>query len=328
MQSDTDKRAAAIAALGCYDHSSRNKNMFKPLLAGKAPEDLSKLIYPLLASPKLDGIRCVKVDGQALSRHLKPIPNRFVREWVERWLPDGIDGELTLIDYTRPFREVTSAIMSRDGEPDFAFRAFDWTQGNGWGFSDRLEDLRRWRTAIAGLEGLNIESRLVIVGHDTVTNPQQLEELISRHAQEGYEGTMVRSPTGRYKYGRSTTKEGILLKIKAFADEEAVVVGVIEEMENCNEPVLNAVGHTERSAKKEGMRRKGRAGKLVCRFLEDGVEFAVGSGLTDDDKWRFWPGAQIIGQVVKIKHQPSPGGRKLGEAPRFPVYLGIRHEID
>jgi hypothetical protein len=36
-----------------------------------------------------------------------------------------------------------------------------------------------------------------------------------------------------------------------------------------------------------------------------------------------------IGRTVKIKHQPDPGGRLEGQAPRFPVFLGFRNtEID
>ena len=39
----------------------------KPMLAGKCdcPEALS---FPVLATPKLDGIRCLKIAGQALTR--------------------------------------------------------------------------------------------------------------------------------------------------------------------------------------------------------------------------------------------------------------------
>ena len=41
----------------------------KPMLAGKCdcPEALR---FPVLATPKLDGIRCLKIAGQALTRSL------------------------------------------------------------------------------------------------------------------------------------------------------------------------------------------------------------------------------------------------------------------
>lgn len=296
---------------------------FKPLLAGKAPEDLSQLRFPVLVSPKLDGIRCVKIGGKALSRHLKPIPNKFVHEWVEANLPDGIDGELMLRDHRAPFNEVTSAIMSRDGEPDFVFQAFDYLNSNRplQPFDSRYADLHAFVRLCAGDLGRH---RLQVVPHVRVDDFEQLRVIAHQHVCDGYEGSMVRDPDGRYKFGRSTTNEGILLKIKQFDDEEATVVGVEEEMENTNEATVDALGHTERSTKKEGMRGKGRVGRLLCEFA-DGTKFAVGSGLNDDAKALMWV-KPPIGLKVKIKHQPPPGGRKSGEAPRFPVFLGIRED--
>ena len=54
---------------------------FKPLLA-ETVEDISKLRYPLLASPKLDGIRCVKLNGKALTRKQKQA--EYHRGWYQR----------------------------------------------------------------------------------------------------------------------------------------------------------------------------------------------------------------------------------------------------
>jgi len=65
----------------------------KPMLAGKC-EQPEALRFPVLATPKLDGIRCLKIEGRALTRSYKPISNRFAREWIEANLPDGVDGEL------------------------------------------------------------------------------------------------------------------------------------------------------------------------------------------------------------------------------------------
>jgi len=49
----------------------------QPMLA--SPANLEKLQYPLLVSPKLDGIRATVVNGCLLSRKLKPIPNEATR---------------------------------------------------------------------------------------------------------------------------------------------------------------------------------------------------------------------------------------------------------
>ena len=94
----------------------------RPLLAATL-EDLSKLKYPILATPKLDGIRILKVDGKAITRKFKPIPNNHIRTLLETYLPDNIDGEIMT---PGTFNDVQSKVMSIDGTPDFTFYAFDY----------------------------------------------------------------------------------------------------------------------------------------------------------------------------------------------------------
>lgn len=65
---------------------------FKPMLAATVV-DRTKLRFPFLASPKLDGIRCIVLDGQVLSRSLKPIRNKFIVKQLQG-LPN-LDGELS-----------------------------------------------------------------------------------------------------------------------------------------------------------------------------------------------------------------------------------------
>jgi len=45
-------------------------------------EDTALLSYPLLASVKIDGVRCIIRDGVAMSRSMKPIPNASVQAWA------------------------------------------------------------------------------------------------------------------------------------------------------------------------------------------------------------------------------------------------------
>ena len=62
----------------------------KPMLAGKC-ERPNCLRFPVLATPKLDGIRCLKINSRALTRSFKPVSNQFTRRWIEGNLPDGVD---------------------------------------------------------------------------------------------------------------------------------------------------------------------------------------------------------------------------------------------
>ncbi len=292
----------------------------KPLLSGKAPEDLSLLRYPVLASAKLDGVRAMIVNGKAVTRKFKAVPNDYIRTWMEANLPEGIDGELLLSDWTAPFREVTSAVMSKKGKPDFRYAVFDWWS-NDEPFAKRLQ-VARDKTYHLPL--------VMHIPHLEVTNVEELLDAHTEWLQAGFEGTMVRDPKGPYKFGRSTVKEGILLKIKNFVDEEAEVIGVVERMHNNNPLEKDELGHAKRSSAKGGKVGAGTLGALVCRF-EDGTEFQVGTGFDDDQRAKLWKAWKAIlhnggGWTVKIKHQPPPGGRSVGEPPRFPVFLGWRKD--
>lgn len=299
---------------------------FKPMLAGKAPE-LELIRYPVLASPKLDGIRCVILDGAAMSRNLKPIPSDFVREQL-RGLPNGIDGELMV---EGGFNACQSAFMSKTWtreSPDFWFFAFDWhgaphrKLGDLLGFQGRLEALTRWSEE-------NGHNNLHVVQHVLVRNEEELRVLDALHIEQGFEGTMVRAQNGPYKFGRSTTREGFLLKIKLFEDEEAEVIGVVERMHNDNEQERDELGRAKRSSAKAGKRPAGDLGALVCR-TPDGAEFEIGSGFTAAQRVELWEMSKGSGTWPRVtfKHQPDPGGRKPGQAPRFPVFKGFRHGDD
>lgn len=292
---------------------------FKPMLATKAQEDLSKVQYPVLVSPKLDGIRCIIRGGKALSRKLKEIPNRHIQEILQAMqLPEGLDGELVLKEWTEPFSAVSSAVMKRSGEPDFVFAVFDIDIEDA-GFAERLTIA----TDHAALRCSNVQR----VPHWEVHTEGELRELLTTYLSEGFEGVMLRSVDGPYKHGRSTVKEGYLLKVKSFADEEATVLGMIEQMKNTNPLERDNLGNAKRSSAKGGKTGKGILGALVCEF-SDGAVFQCGTGFSNAQREEIWD-MDVEGLTVKIKHQPDPGGRPEGAAPRFPVFLGFRDmEID
>lgn len=288
---------------------------FRPLLSGKAPKDLSQLRYPLLASPKLDGIRAIRIGGRLVSRTLKDIPNDFVRDWCCSNLCEGLDGELLLPNMTEPFEAVSSAIMSKAGEPDFVFAVFD-----------KVERQERFANRFSVLQDhVPPTKHSVVVPHDLIGNAAELDAFCSSCLEHGFEGTMVRSLDGRYKFGRSTEKEGVLLKIKHFDDDEAVVIGKVEEMLNTNEKQQNELGLSKRSSAKAGKVGKGRLGALVCRF-EDGTEFECGAGFTEQQRIDLWA-ADLEGVLVTVRHQPPPGGRPKGKKPRIPIFKGIRRDV-
>lgn len=287
----------------------------KPMLASKC-ERPDLLPFPVLATPKLDGIRCLKVGGRALSRSFKPISNRFAREWIEANLPDGVDGELMARGGT--FSETTSAIGSRDGQPDFVFHVFDLVDAT---------TATPYRERMARLAALPDSARVVKVLPVLVRNACELAAYEEECLSAGYEGVMVRTPDSPYKCGRSTEREAWLLKIKRFEDAEAVVLATYEGMTNQNEAGMDAFGRTKRSMSQAGMVGRGELGGFVVRHLSTGVEFRLGYNhvVGGIDRISLWLRRErLIGRIVKFSHQPS--GAK--DAPRFPKFLGFREAWD
>lgn len=298
--------------------------MFKPMLAGKC-EDMSKLKYPVLVSDKLDGVRALVIGGRVMSRTLKPIPNAWAQKMFGG-LPEGTDGELIFGDPTHPdaYRNTVSAVMREDGEPTHVlYRVFDNFKFPG-GFYERLKKLGSTRVDL---------SNVVLVTHRRAENCAQLESIEHEAVEAGHEGVMVRSFDGPYKQGRSTEKEGFLLKIKRFEDAEAVVISTYEWETNNNEAKTNALGRTERSSHKDNKVGAGVLGGLNVRGTGgtyDGVEFSIGTGFRGADsdngeRANLWDVREdLIGEIVKFKYFASGGKDK----PRFPVFLGWRDPID
>jgi DNA ligase-1 len=299
---------------------------FKPMLSATV-KDHRVLTFPLLASPKLDGVRAIVRGGALVSRNLKPIPNAFLQKALGRKELEGLDGELIMGEATdsAAFRSTTSAVMSREGEP---------REVKLWVFDLAVQQISFKTRLDAAMELVQAPRHkhlpLAWVPHKLVHNHQALDDYEAKALEAGYEGVMLRAPDGVYKHGRSTMLEHGLMKLKRFADAEAKVVGVDEQMHNGNEAVANKLGQLERSSRREGLKGKGTLGALRVVGINGpykGVEFGIGTGFDDrlrSELWRQAFGGELIGQVVKYKYFAT--GSK--DAPRFPVYLGMRHAND
>lgn len=287
----------------------------KLMLAGKAPEDLDKLSYPVMASPKLDGIRAF-VDGDKLwSRNNKLIPSKFLQKVLGNPSMNGLDGELICGEPTSPsvFRDTTSAVMSEDGGGCVVFYVFDNFNTPG-GFQNRFQNLLHYK-----FDGLYV----VVVEHRVINSAMELDQYEHECLAAGFEGVMIRSLNGPYKEGRSTEREGYLLKLKRFADAEATITGFEEKLHNGNEK--DASG--KRTAHKAGKSGLGTLGALKVVGKNGpyrGVAFNIGTGFDDAERAKIWAArSRYIGQTVTYKYFPS--GSK--DAPRFPVFLRFRYDM-
>jgi DNA ligase 1 len=285
----------------------------KPLLAVEYECEFHKGYFPLLATPKIDGVRFIMVNGAPLTRSFKPIPNEHINGLL-RALPDGCDGEITVGE---TFQSTTSAVMSKKGEPTFKVWLFDFVKDLSTPYFQRVEDLA----------GLRFECQFEVekLIPTQVNNLEELLTLEELFLSKGFEGVMLRKPDGKYKCGRSTAKEAILLKKKIFTDSEAVIIGFVEEQMNTNEAFINETGHTARSTHKANQIGKESLGAFVAIDFHSGVPVKIGSGFTASQRQEFWVNRDLfLGKLVKYKYFPF--GIKV--APRHPVFIGFRNPLD
>lgn len=299
----------------------------KPLLSHHLDVEageLERLRFPLWGTPKIDGIRMLKVDGHAVSRTFKRVPNRYTRELVERGhIPNGLDGEFIVLgDH---FHDTNGAFRSESGTPNFRWKVFDYISDSDSSaaaaakpYLDRLDDL-----AALSLP-LWIERLLPVPIHTM----EQLGSYEEQFLSMGWEGIMLRRGDGPYKFGRSTFNEHILMALKRFADAEAMVVGYEEQVTNQNEPMRDAFGHTKRSSHKANLVTTGRLGALICVGIGDpfeGVQFNIGTGFDSATRERLWDDRdRLRGQVVKYRYQQVG----VKDCPRIPSFLGFRAPED
>jgi len=290
---------------------------FQPMLAAKLTDPSRELRFPVLVSPKLDGIRCVVVDGMPMTRKLKLIPNVFIRGALTGF--PALDGELMILGdggKPLPFNDVQSAVMSEYGRPKFEYWVFDHFARPDLPFSHRLE------AAVQVAEALKGPLKPVIHWHcgstETFANYEE------RFVQMGFEGIMTRSLNGPYKFGRSTVREGWLTKYKRYESTEFEVVGFVELEHNENEQTRDERGYAKRSHAAGGKVGMDTLGSLVLR-MEDGRTFTCGSGFDDALRKAVWEHRDLyVGKWASVKHQPFGSL----EAPRFPVFLGFRDRRD
>ena len=284
----------------------------KPLLAGNF--DPKKAKFPYIATPKIDGIRFLMVNGVAVSRTFKPIRNKHIQSLLAEYLPDGIDGELTSGD---TFQSSTSAVMTIDSICNFKVWIFDYVDPS-------TETIEPFYIRMLSMPTIDSAMNHEVLSGITVHNMEELESYETQCLQQNYEGVMLRDPNGTYKFGRSTVNDNILLKLKRFEDAEAVIIDIEEKMSNQNAAELDNFGNIKRSASLEGMVGANTAGTLIVRNA-DGQVFGIGSGFTDQLRDEIWTHKeQYIGKLVKYKYFPHG----VKELPRHPVFLGVRDPDD
>jgi DNA ligase-1 len=291
------------------------------------PEQLRELVpFPVLATPKFDGIRCERIDDIVRSgRNFKELANNYIYTQIESKCEGELDGEIiTFTDGKQDeFNEIQSKVMSHNGEPDFKFMVFDII----------TKDLNRIYTerTFIDLQEHNLPSFCEKIIPVWIHNVEELLDYelqcITRNpAREGHEGVMLRIPQSPYKCGRSTLNQFWLVKLVRYAESEAIVLDIYEQMQNMNEATTSSVGYTVRRKTKDAREGKGIMGSMLVRDIKTDMEFKVGcaKGMQNNLRAHIWENAdEFLGKMITYKYKPY--GMK--DKPRHPVFKGFRYDL-
>ena len=248
------------------------------MLAQNTPWKLADLMYPVLASVKLDGERCI-VNGAAYARSGKPFKNKHVNAQLVG-LPD-YDGEIIVgPPNAEDVRTKTRSLVgSIDKEIPFTFFVFDSIT--------RTQPFDEWYSAAKIARTILVRPLHQFLIH-TEARLLRFERLALKH---GFEGLVLRSPGMLYKHGRCTWKEfqagSGMLKRKPTDELEAMVLDRKALRRNSNPKERTSLGYSERSSAKVGMIEDP---ELLGAFLVKPVAAANHSFSTP-----FWVGSAVAG---------------------------------
>ena len=301
----------------------------KPILA--CDFDATKVKFPCAVLPKIDGVRGLNLIGQFTGRSLKPHGNKRLDQVFGQQSLQWLDGELIIGDNPADDNELcnrTTSVVNSYEHPDtdnLTWWVFDCCHPDFHkkGFLERYHEAKK---AIEYLKLAGFMGKVFLVPCYIVDNIQELDNFHSAFVDEGYEGTIIRSIDGPYKYGRCTAKEFYYTRIKDFIEEDAIVDKIIEAVENTNEATINELGLSERASHQAGKIPKGMVGALDCTDIKTGQPIRVGPGaMKHKDRILYFNNPELLlGKRIKYKHFPK--NRK--DKPRFPTYVSHRVDSD
>ncbi len=324
--------------------------MFKPMSApnNKVPLKLEELKYPLLASYKLDGIRCEFKNGEILSKSLKPIQNKQLREKFEK-LAEYTSHQNVILDgeiYTPeiPFALISSCVMTQDYTDKKSIKA--WAKK----CEEHEVDITReeviktinfyaFDCVVKGIVNEPFKNRskfvnqvatrldhIIAVKQVIVNSKEEVEALYKQALGDGLEGLILKDINGRYKCGRGTIKEGLIFKVKPLETVDAKIIEVIQGT-NVKKGVakkINELGRSVTSKKKEDRELNGMVSDFRVNYKDTTVKVSC-SRMKHEQRKEVWENKeQYIGKMIEYCFIPI--GMK--DKPRSPRFVRFREDKD
>lgn len=289
---------------------------FKPQLAVAWDKPLDKLEYPVIAEPKLDGVRCVCIiDDEGFptfwSRDEKPFVNfeELEQEIKNLCLESGtiFDGEI--LAKSGSFDDTISRSRSHRGKNkhiDYKYYIFDIPSCEFDSLWERKEFLQET------IKGSNL---ITIIPYKYIENSGQLFEYHKKNCRYGWEGTMIKNPYANYHYGRNKDWK----KIKPFYTADLKIVSMSEGKGKAA-GMMGRIVVEGRIEDREALQE----GQDPCEAFMH-VRCEVGTGFTDELRKELWNNRdKYIGQMVEIQYQEVTKDNSL----RFPSFKRFRSDRD
>ncbi len=295
-------------------------SILSPLLA--ADHDPDKLLFPYYGSYKLDGYRAFNYEGKLLTRSGKLVQNAYIQELFGRPEYAGFDGELIVGPWNlkETFNNTSGPVRKRTGEPDVVWHLFDDRTSPADPFKARQERLMERAIRADARSFLNVLDQVPL--HDAA----ELEAFEAAALDNCFEGVMLRDPNGIYKFGRSTINENILLKVKRFITEEAMITGLEEQMSNTNPAFLDEQGFTKRSEAREGLVGSGLVGSFWVKSDKWPRPFKISAGSLSHEEKRaaMLNPDKYMYQLARFSYFPHG----VKDVPRHGLFDGLRDPND
>ncbi len=263
-----------------------------PMLAHDYNKRGKSITFPCFLQPKLDGVRCVAVQGRGLfSRNGKAFPHlQHIRAEVDA-MPTGtvLDGEL--YSDTLSFQEIVGLVKKQKltaadqaKMPTIHLAVYDLIV-DGPTNAERNTQLATLLTGKSHLR--SVETRECVRQED-------VGAVHNEWVSAGYEGVMLRNKAAKYRVGVRSVD---LQKYKEFEDAEYRVVGF-----------------------KEGDGLEKGCVVWVCETAK-GQPFAVRPRGTHEERAAlFLEGGKYVGKSLCVRYQELT----TDGIPRFPVGIAFR----
>lgn len=189
-----------------------------PMLA-KTYEGGKRLVFPVCAQPKLDGLRCLAAEGVCLySRTGCVFPGLDalrgeLKDYFSRNPGCVLDGEL--FSSEMPFEELSGCCRRQKDptqEASIVYHVFDVLTPEPLGFVDRQRFLPPETP------------RVRVVPTRELASVGEVRPALDAYVAEGHEGIILRNRDAMYESARSWG----LQKLKLFREEEFVITGFKE----------------------------------------------------------------------------------------------------